>query len=490
MNKRSDTWRAEADLKFDTEKIKARVNENLNAISAERKVFMKHRILKGAVLAAAIAIVLSVSVFAMTPAGQEAISSILTYFQNHNAKELTNAEELEKYGTEIGESDTKDGYTLTLDSVAADDNFIHVFYTLKSEKPFYEGEMPISTAMARAIANHELYVECLIGGKRAEIRNNNNHYDNYFVDEYTYKAAFKYNTAVDDVPEKFTVELFAEKYPEGNPVIAKITLENRGLTESEKKELWYVSAEIDKSAAKVKTTVKELNAFLPWSGVTAEKVIFSPFGNQIVLTLPASDGSYSAEKMALYDENGVSFDITNADFRYKFNSTSKNTVEFLKGDKSIKQLKFVPVELEEYDSIGMISQKIGDFPMRYKVSDYGSVVVTDIRVSDGQIEIDYYKDGFVMYDPCFELTDDNGENAGPGAESGACCARYDEVHHDTNSYTARYVYDRHDENDKYIPPDERESAAALKERVTRLGVMEQQYVKLDFDNAVTVDLAP
>ena len=51
---------------------------------------------------------------------------------------MTSLEQLANFNDSIGKSISKDGYTLTLDNVAADDNFVHVFYTVTSEnEPFY-----------------------------------------------------------------------------------------------------------------------------------------------------------------------------------------------------------------------------------------------------------------------------------------------------------------------------------------------------------------
>ena len=120
------------------------------------------------------------------------------------------------------------------------------------------------------------------------------------------------------------------------------------------------------------------------------------------------------------------------------------------------------------------------------MSDYGSVVVTGVRFKDGEVAIDYYKDGYVLYDPGFVLENDSGETAVPGGKLG--CVRYTDVHYETNSYTARYVYDAYDENGEKIPADESVSAEKLKENLTTLGIFENSYIALDYDNAVTVEI--
>lgn len=440
-------------------------------------------------VAAALTAALATSAFAMSPVGQETISSIIAYFQNDKAMELTSIEQLAKYNEEIGASFSKDGYTLTLDNIAADDNFVHVFYTVKSDDvPFYEGD-DFKTAIWSDAANVQMSVQCVINGEIAGIGSNHNTFDSYFEDNYTYKAVEKYNISGENIPDIFKVELYGELMDEeynSMPVYEKM-YRGEELTDDDKARLWYVSAEADKSAVEVESITREINTNLPWSGTTVEKAVFSPFGNQLVVTTEAgADGLRVDGGFALYDENGTCLDVLNTDLRSNVDGSSRNSLEFLKADKDTKQLKFVPVTIDDHGDSNVTECPIGQYPITYKVNNYGSVVVTDIRISDGLIEIDYYKDGFVMFDPGFVLTNDNGENAEPGGKLG--CVLYTEVHYDTNSYTARYVYDKLDKSGKPVPMDDSVSEQALRENFTTLGVVEQMYFKLDFDNAIDVDL--
>ena len=54
MSKRLNDLGTSVDLKFDTKKIKAQANEILNAEPEERKIFMKHKKAKIALIAAVI----------------------------------------------------------------------------------------------------------------------------------------------------------------------------------------------------------------------------------------------------------------------------------------------------------------------------------------------------------------------------------------------------------------------------------------------------
>lgn len=448
------------------------------------------------VVAAALVAALATSAFAMTPTGQETISSIIAYFQSDRATEMTSMEELAKYNEEIGKSITKDDYTLTIDNVAADDNFVHVFYTIKSDSvPFYEGDTPKASMYSDAMRGPQMNVEIAINGEIAGWNANHNTVDGYFVDNYTYKSAAKYNVAYLDIPDIFKVELFGEVIqPDGELSETYLKLFKMGgyaeLTEEDKASLWYVSAEVDKAKVKVDTVSKDINAKLPWmEGGTLEKAVFSPFGNQLVISTEAGTSEndfFRADQFALFDENDKALDVINTDLGGSIDGSSRNSFEFLKANKDASKLKLVPIKFNEHGDANVPELPVGTYPLAYKVNNYGSVIVTDIRISDGQVEIDYYKDGFVMYDPGFVLMDANGENAEPGGKLG--CVLYTDVHYDTNSYTARYVYDALDETGKPIPMDDSLKAENLKNRITKLGVIEQMYVELDYGNALTVDL--
>ncbi|MCH5212985.1 MAG: DUF4179 domain-containing protein [Oscillospiraceae bacterium] len=485
----SDTDIPDVDLKIGADGIKSRVIAAMKADLPERRYYMRYKILKTTAIAACVAVVGISTVFAASPEGREVISSIISYFQNEKATEMTSLEELAKYNEEIGASMTKDGKTLTLDSVAADDNFVHVFYTITSDTPFYTGDDPL--AQGAVVAENQMCVECVIDGRLAIDYYNS--VDGYFVDPYTYKSAYKFNVSTGTIPEIFKLEIYMGNYD--SAAMLKLYQDTADeITDEDMTDVWYVSADVDKSAVKVETLTKDINMTLA-PGVKINKAVFSPFGNQLVVsTNEDNDDSGLAYKVfggfALYDENGTSLDILNKGLFWNSDGISTNAFEFLKADINTKQLKIVPLKPKPHDgdwNHNVIERKIGKYPIRYEMSSgYGSVVVTDVRFSDGVIAIDYYKDGFLLGDPGFDLLNDAGENAEPGGKLG--CVLYNDVHYETNSYTARYVYDAWDENGNRIPADESVSADTLRTNFTTLGVSDTDYVKLDFDNAIIVDL--
>ncbi len=476
---------------IDIQKITKNVNNKLNSVYEERKIYMKHKIFKTAVLSAIVTSLLATSVFAVSPAGQKLIGNIISYFNNGNAVEITDVKELAKYNDTIGVSDTKGDYTLTLDNVATDDNFIHVFYTITSEKPLKTDNISIYDPTYEE-TNFNIFLGCRLNGKLAGASNHNTDEGYYLNGNTTYKGVKKYNISSMEVPDNFKLELYSEIDVIKSDIINKndnFYSDEYNITDKDKENILYVSADINKSKTKVNTITKNVNKELKFSNSELEKVIFSPFGNQIIIKNKIDDHSENSINMidsfVLYDENGTSLDVLNTDLSFNSESVTRNSFEFLKANSDTKQLKIVPFSWKDVKTIDSVENKIGKYPIIYEVSEYGKVVVTDIRISNGKIEIDYYKDGFVAYDPGFQLLDENGNNAEPGGK--LSCVLNTRVNYDTNSYTAVYEYDAYDDNGVKIPAGENVSAENIKKSFTKLAVF-KNYIELDYKNAVTVDL--
>lgn len=480
-------------LKISQSDVKRRVRADLNTDLRERKMYMKYRIIKGTAAAAALMLALATSVFAMTPAGQEAIGNIISYFNSSKADEITSYEALARYNKKIGSSDTKNGVTLTLDNVAADDNFIHVFYTVKSEKPLAGDINSISPAY--------MWADVAVDGRVIGYNANHSEYEGYYEDAHTAKMAQKINVSMLNIPDKFKLELMARSAEKQDGIAELSSLYNYSesgtttvnLTEEEKSKILYVSADIDVSQIKVNTVSKDINIPLWNEKSVAEKIILSPFGNQLVVKSVIGESEEEEDastSFALFDENDKCLDILNTDLTGTYNGVARNSFEFLKADTNTKQIKFVPITFEPvHGDLQTINKKTGTYPITFETSNYGKVVVTDIRITDGVIEIDYHKDGYYMYDPEFEILDKDGNNVYPEHKGGEMRCLYNvRVNHKDNSYTAKYRYYYYDENDNDILAKEEANAEVLRERFTNIALRSENYIKLDFENAVTVDL--
>ena len=333
-------YSAISEIRADTE-LKDKIMKKIEVNKMKQSTIKRtKRAAVGVIFAAAICI--SSAAFAISPELRQTLGNIISYFSSDQAVELSNPEKLSEYAESICVSDSKSGYTLTLDNVAADDNFINVFYTISSDKPI-DMDNPIPLIL------------CRINGFLANASNNNDS-DCYATDEYTYKVAYKYNISSLDIPDTFTIELYTPSNKNED-----VYLDNQDpvvITDEQKKELLYVSAQIDKSKASVNSVTKDVYQPLDsicGNGSVLEKVIFSPFGNQLVITTPA--GVFPHDGFALFDENGKSLDILNTGLLSHSDKESVNSLEFIKADSSTEALTIVPVSYECETAAGTIRQK-------------------------------------------------------------------------------------------------------------------------------------
>ncbi len=477
MSNRSNDLGASVDLKFDTDKIKLRVKEILNTDPVQKQAFMRHKKLKITLIAAVITLLGFATVFAS--------GGLISYFNSDKAAEITNVNVLENHNEKIDISVSKYGYTLTLDNLAADDNFLHVFYTITSrEGKIWENK------------NIDPFVSCRINGQIIGNENNNDMHG-YYVDDYTYKTVMKYNISQIDVPEKFLFEMYSVPRVDVCSSYNDEYLDSEylTLTADDKEKLMYIGVETTKSTIKTENVCYDLNqefSYLDYDGNTAvgkiTKAVFSPFGSQLVIH--DNRGGQGAEQimgMAMLDDNNMFLDVLETDIGKSGEITTleeDNSVEFIKGKSDMKHFTLVPVKVLS-DTKSSISREAGSYPLTYEINEYGKVVVTGVVINDGRIDVHYYKDGFVRHDPEFVFW----EATGNSINFGEVPAVYYETHYDTNSYTASYYYDDYDENGKKpLPSDGSLSKETLEKRFTSLEVRADNDYTLDYDNAVTVDL--
>ena len=429
-----------------------------------------------------------------------AAGSVISYFQSDNAIDITSMSALAEYNEEVGVTVSNFGYTLTLDNIATDDNFMHIFYTLKKD----DSSMTENDY-------YNLWFLCRINGKLANFGNNNTE-NAYSTEDGSYKGVIKLNVADMEVPDTFTLEMYSE------PAILKEESNFEGdylynddtvLTDADKEKLLYISTIAKKTSVETKSVVKNVNKKFPltyYDEVYDEdgnaspverqgegeisKVVFSPFGSQLVVKDRCQgNAGMKISGSAIFDENGQSLDVLNTDMSGgRVDVESINKIEILKADANTKALKIVPLMGSmTYNEEKTATQQIGTYPMTFKTSAYGSVVVTNIRFSDGAFEIDYYKDGFSLWDPNFHTMDKDGNIVEPGGKLG--CLLTTTVHHDTNSYTAKYAYDgEYDQNGNKVPFDMSTiSKENLEKTFTHLGIGYYDF-ELDYDNAIDINL--
>ena len=418
--------------------LKAIRKQTYNILSAgsERKIVMKQKY-RVAALAAAVLTLTITSVFASSTVRSK-LGDLISYFKSEKAVELASPEQLEKLSYSVGAADEKNGYRLTLDNIAADENYLNVFYTLYSEKGSY----------SNAMHDPDITITCLINGTPAELSGNNNKASFYVADKHTVKFAHKYNVSCQDLGETFTLELLGDPGIE----ITRKLYDEKPLSESEQQQCLHIATEVKKSAAEG----KNFDLLLWNNGMKLQKFVYSPFGSQLVFQLRNID---DMTYFAAFDDQKNSLDVVNTGLR--LDAGGINSFEILKVTPKTKNLHLVPIDLT-CENLTPIRKSAEAFPIEFDASDYGKIVVTGIEYKENEFEILYKKDGFTFFDPSFDVYDKNG--------SLIPVSVYEvNVNYDNNSYVMHCK--------GKAAPGQIQSIECLKSDV-----------KLDFDREITINI--
>ena len=394
--------------KFDNIKIPDNLDEVTRKAINRGKTYKKRRKYKKAIAASA-AIVCIGSVGLMNTSFADYIpvlNKIAEYFNNNiNSQYESDKEDFEKIGTDLNLTIKDKGIELTIDSVSIDENYITVFHTVKSDKS----------------------IEEIIGEKE---------------DAYTANPILDVYIDGKNITPPGLVEHEA-KYISNNELkgmrkidVSNVNIENNREIEIRTNEIfhvegnWSVSLKVDKSKSTEETYVynidkdftinkeydnkgKKINAK---HEINIDKVTISPLASKIIINekpVKISNDWYSTigNYFALFDEKGNSLDIVDKGGFAAGPSTKifTSSVEFLKADKDTKSLTLVPIsEYENIEENMLEPQSIDKLPIVFKVSDYGSIVIEEIEITDKEIKYTFSKDGVIPYYPSFEFYDEEG----------------------------------------------------------------------------------
>lgn len=462
MNNRSDINEIFSGFKIDTRRIKSRTNMIINSEPEERKRFMLRKTARTIIIAAVIAAICISAAFAA--------DGIISYFSSSEAKRIGDIETLTEYSEEIGAEVKRGDKKLVLDNIAADDSYIYVFFTLT------------------APPDYAFDIICGIDGERA---GNVTSWDSYMIDETTGRGAVKISAANMDIPDEFTFEIFCvEKDSEKDYYNDKISL-----TEDDKENLLYISVKAHKADIMAKTLTKTVNAYIPALNSTVEKVIISPFGSQLVIRQHEINRRRLSECFSLADENGEFLYPISEQRIYDEGDTEEiRTIPFSSGGNIPKILTVIPYKEKSQDEIiytGADHKKADIFPVELSISSRGKLIVTDIRYLESKIEIDYYVEGS-SYGLYGVYPADSGGIYRIAADDGIWSISSTEVHEKSGSYTEVYefVTGEADQNGNVPSAGAARSADILKAMYPCVKISyELAAPPLDYDNAVTIDLA-
>lgn len=398
--------------KFDEIKIPESIDELTKKAMKKGIDYKKKRKYKKLMIASFTSLIIGTGVIEVSltnPAIADSIpmiQEIVDYF-SHNEKSLykSDKDDFENLGKDLKLTVNDKGIEFTIDSVSVDDNYITVFYTVKSDKnikeinKYYKDPyFAIPTISSAYIGSKDIIPAGLI------------EHEATYISDKELKGIQKIDVSYTDIKNNEEIEFHVNEIfeKEGN---------------------WKVSTKIDKSKAISKTHNYKVNKnfkfkeTLDYEGkkvnvkhkVNIEKVIISPLANKILINEKINKSfeywePIMGNRFALFDENGKSLDVldkgeTGVDPR---TGIATNSYEFLKADKDTKSLTLVPISYDENIKDKMLKpQSIDNLPIVFETSKYGKVVIEDIQITDKEIRYTYYKDGVVRGYPHLYFFDEN-----------------------------------------------------------------------------------
>lgn len=322
------------------------------------------------------------------------IKKIIDYFNDNNESLYkSDKEQFEKLGVDVNLKTKDKGIEFTLDSSSIDDNYLTIFYTIKSDKNIKE----MKDANKNAYFGKP-FIDAYIDGKN--IRHSGTfESEGKFSSDNELKGMDKIDVSYIKIDDNMNVKFETDKIfgINGN---------------------WSISTKIDKSKAAKDTYRYELDKDFVLNKtdniggkekkvknhVNIERVIISPLANKIVINEKIEgataewDPSTMSSSLALFDQDGKSLDVIGdgGSGSSPVTGVATNSIEFLKGTKNTKSLTLVPFGYDEsIQDVQLEPKSIENLPIEFETSKYGKVILEDIKITDKEIRYTYYKDGVV-----------------------------------------------------------------------------------------------
>lgn len=393
-------------------------------------------------IAAAVCVALVTTAFAAAPLIFKMIGSNIGFFNTEKQTRYSQYQEmLKEYSAEVNITQELDGISFTIDNIAVDDNFINIFYTIKSEYNLYEyiqgkcneyykkgdGSMwwlkpdmhEFTIKMFTPLLDYRLPDITADYGENYNNYKNFDSLDSYVVSDYEIKGAQKMLIS-EELPEVFTLEIFSSKFHADTIDIFNFI--NVPLT-------------IDRTAAAIKTINIYPNVSGIFTGeggnygggngamsireddfithdVTVKKVSLSPLGNVIVFEERAEKYRSLFNQYALMDDKG-NYLRRNVHIRRDRPSYGEQTEETFADeifgiDETTEYLKLIPYTTRHsYEWTDDTKLETGEYfedvwndyadkdslPKRLRFSNKGVLTVESIEMSDNVLTVVYSLEG-------------------------------------------------------------------------------------------------
>lgn len=369
--------------KFDDIKIPDNIDEvTKNAI--RRGKTKKYQYKKVTKVAASIAVISTLTITTTF-----AVEYIIDYF-NHNKQSLylSDKNDFEKTSNNINLTVKDKGIEFTIDNISIDDNYIMVFHTSKRDKN-------INKIDKDAYLDNPI-ISTYMDGERIEESSGIIEHEATYISENELKGMQK-------------IDVSSVNIDNNDEIVFRVN--NIFCIEGN----WEISLKVDK----LKSVNNNYNVNKDYTinqtydynnekidikhNINVEKVTISPLANTIRInekpTKVFKDWTpMLGNSFALFDDKNNSLDVLDKGGSGVNTKTgiASNSYEFLKADKDTKLLTLVPISFaHSVENKELEPQSIGNLPIVFETSEYGKVVIEDIKITDTEIKYTYYKDGVV-----------------------------------------------------------------------------------------------
>ena len=373
------------------EKNNKKVDENIN--NKKRK-----NPYKVAVLVAAICGVTITSAYA--------IEKIIDYFK-YNKDSIYKYEEnkLEKYAQVINKSKKHNGVEFRLDTVAADDGYITVNYTVLSDKKMNEINEEYKDPR---IANPS--VSLLRDGKEV-FDDGAMETESTFVSDNELKGIMRFRVGKYDLKDGTTLTLdmwdvlgIEKDFSIDFKLDKSKTAKDSYKYNINKSKIIVSKGEYEGETLKIKNKL------------TVENVVIAPLGNQITITEEVDTPNVNyissiGNNFALFDEDNNYLEMVDNGFSShdKPNQSITSSYEFLTTNKNIKSMTLVPIGSNDKQNYLLGLKDINKLPITFEVKEYSKIIVDKFEITEDKIMYSYKSEGIIPYKGDLILCDENGE---------------------------------------------------------------------------------
>lgn len=343
-------------------------------------------------IAAAAGVTLTILLAFNSSSVKAAVSNVIEYFNiNKNSEYVGEASTFQEFNNSIGISAEDKGIKLTIDNIVADDNFLNIFYTAESKEdiPRSEYEDYLSAFEAQPSLGYK------INGKETVNGGSNNGGEAYLESNKVLRGISRFDISQEKIDSKFNIEISTDRVlkTEGN---------------------WSIKTSIDKSktvaASRIITPNKAtvVNNGVKNNNLNIDKVVFSPLGNQIVITEYTDEDSYSFNSFAIEDSKGNRTAAFSQGFIGTDGGKITNSFEFIGIDKDTDYINIIPIDSNIGRATDSEKIDIKNLPLTIKINEYGSIIIDDIIFSNNQIKVKFRKSGIVPLSDEFKFYDKEG----------------------------------------------------------------------------------